>query len=261
MQLTETRTKNAERKLWNLAARYNKKGLGFLRKNNKTIISMDKRNECPRESTETPCAYCYKGDIYKRLGKAGFEQGKVYHCSDTFNETLLREFCREYRKILKQYNIDFSIRLFSMGDYMQEHKVFWCNVLTVMKEEGVKIHAVTKQYDIIGEIADLLVCINLSVDTIHEQNSFKAAVEAKKTLELYTRVKIRCMAKDTADFEYFKNKVDIITIYHGNNLSRTMPEIETYTVKGKAYTKLVNDLDNGKVCCTKRTCTNCKRCQ
>ena len=49
--LSDKRVKNLYRKSNNLVIRYQKRGLGFIRKNDKTMISLDISNECPREKT------------------------------------------------------------------------------------------------------------------------------------------------------------------------------------------------------------------
>jgi len=261
MELTQTRQKNLYRKAKNLITRYQKKGCGFIRYNQKTLISLDISNSCPKEETGKPCKYCYKADLYRQYGNSGFECGKMYYKGGYKRETLIT-FLREWKKLLKQYGKeDFSVRLFSMGDYKQEHKDFWRTVLSVFKQEKVKVHAITKQYFIISDLADLLNCINLSVDSIHNENSIESAILAKNTLELTTRVKIRSVVLNNSDLS-LGHKTDIVTVYHGNKREG----IDTYRTTHKSYIALVNKLDNelfhGKTCCTKNgKCIDCKRCQ
>lgn len=261
MTLTSTRKKNLYRKAKNLITRYQRKGLGFIRYNQKTVISLDISNSCPKEEQGNPCKYCYKHDLYQQHGKSGFEQGKVYQKGSVCNEKL-KCFLTEWKKLMKQYgNEDFSVRLFSVGDYKPEHKEFWCNILQVFAQEGVKVHAITKQYEKIQDIAFYLSCVNLSVDNIHAENNLSRAIEAKKTLELITRVKIRSVVLNNADLT-LGHKTDIVTVYHG----KKREGLDTYRTDHKGYIALANKLDkeeyHGKVCCTKDgKCINCKRCQ
>lgn len=261
MKLSAVREKNLYRKAKNLINRYHKKGLGFIRANSKTLISLDYSNECPKEKTGKPCPYCYKADLYRIYGKTGFIRGRVYQEGEV-DEKTLRYFCREFKRLLKQYDREnFSIRLFSLGDYVPERRGFWRKVLAIMTNEGLRLHAITKAYRDIHEISDLLHTVNLSIDSIVPENSIETAEKYRKGIEeTGCRVKIRSIVLNNADHK-IGHKSDIVTVYHGSK----RPGLTTYRTTNKTYTDLCNKLDeevfHGKVCCTQNhKCTNCMRC-
>jgi hypothetical protein len=253
--LTKKREDNLHRKVKNLIARFNKKGLGFLRYNRKTLVSTDIGNECPKEKEGNPCAYCYKALLYKLYGKTGFEQGKVFQTCGLIVDKL-HDFCRELRKILKVYGISrFSIRMFSLGDITDDSVPFWTEAITVMRSY-FHIHAVTKQYRIIQKIAHLLDNIQLSIDSVGSTDITEAIRLRFENPEKY---RIRCVMLSDDD-AHLADIADIITLYHGN----TIEGLKTYRTNHRTYLRMANEkakvYENKTVCCQTGKCTSCGRC-
>jgi hypothetical protein len=174
----------------NLCARYNRRGLGFLRYNRKTLVSLDISNSCPREEQGNPCPYCYKALLYKLYGKTGFEQGKKFQKDFRLDLRFmvdLEEFGSELRKLLDRAGLkDFSIRLFSLGDIKEEHLSFWRKVLSLLRQR-FKIHAITKQYATIKKLARYVDQVQLSIDSQGTTDHKEAYRMRRRTRPHYQR--------------------------------------------------------------------------
>jgi len=259
-KLSKTRTKNLYRKTYNLINRYQRKGLGFIRYNQKTLICLDKGNICPKDKESAPCTYCYKADIDKcyktyRNGKREYFRG------DKVDMKKLSAFCREFKRLLKQYNrSDFSVRVFSFSDYMKENHNFWKTVLSVFRKYDIKLHAITKQHTAVGFLCRFCDTVNISIDALAERKNIRSAVELKKWNP--DQIKIRSVILNETDSTFMQKLgiVDIHTFYHGS-LKRGIKDLHNYShaeVQARARTM-------GNVCCAEGEkagkCINCMLCQ
>jgi hypothetical protein len=259
-QLSKTRINNLYRKTSNLINRYQRKGLGFIRYNRKTLVSLDYSNECPKEKEGNPCPYCYKADLYKTYGKTGFECGNLYQ-KGPVDLKLLDKFCKEFKRLIKYYDRpDFSVRLFSFGDITEDKLIFWTEVLTVFCNNNIKVHAITKQFELIQVLERFLTTINLSTDNLGTTDieHAKQLRERKPDKYIIRSVLLNEEDENTA----LHHDVDIVTAYHGGRRDG----LKLYRKNHKTYGELLHKLDAGlfkdKMCCAfNGKCVNCMRCQ
>lgn len=232
-----------------LVARFQRKGLTFVRYNAKTLVSLDVDNCCPKAEAGNMCAYCYRRDLQRRgrLKEQTYHNG-TFSYSDREN---LTAFCLEVRRIAPKLR---SIRTFSFSDYRPEHGTFWRAVWATIRKAGLRVHVITKQFAHVAYIAPNVDCVNVSIDSLEAGNW----VPAELARRAHDNVIVRCVVLNENDHGIVKN-ADLITVYHGMRID----DVETYRTTATTHKKLcakVQKEEKTATCCITGVCMTCGKC-
>lgn len=220
---------------------------GGRHKNAKTGLSFDLTTVCPLTRAGRPCAYCY---VKTQRDNGGYLKKGVSKY-DPYDGWILR---------LRQETVDAlnkvgGIRMFSFGDYFPEYRGDVDRFLNDCDLRQLRAKAITKQLSFIEHHHDnpLISVIHLSIDNLKGKIGRSPITHpvAKRTRELYKKVKVRAVVLDNEDLAYFGSQdwVDVLTLNHGTNGFKIFSKDE----RAAAARRYPN-----RVCCVKGTCIGCK---
>lgn len=186
--------------------------------NQKTGNSIDFSTSCANRSCGSgACAYCYVEHV--RTQKAN-GLGAMMSPKKVVENDYLGEIMRMPPSLVKAYNMDGGLRMFSFGDFrpgIDDDNV--ARVLADAQKRGLFIKAITKEVELIKRFGDHPnLRLNVSIDNVPRDISHAITLDdAAKLKGQYPNLRIRTVALNAAEAEMYGKdpRVDVVTLYHG----------------------------------------------
>ena len=203
---------NTTRAIGSLAQAYTKIGLGFVRPNAKTGVSLDVDAKCHHQ-----CSYCYAANAPDFM-KAGRTTNGIFYRPeqqwDAEHEELFRGFARSFRRIGEGH----FLRLFAHSDFKPRHGRFWQRVLEICNEERVETVVFTKTRACVEALAGLATRVLISLDHAKRWGfNSPAWVSDKRIVDGYRQrfpsVRTVALVVDEQDIEAIE--ADFYLAHHG----------------------------------------------
>ncbi len=244
--------------------------------NDKTLASLEFCTNCPLRQKGKQCPYCYVESSRRiKRGKKILDFIKYDGHIATMPDSVVR-----------LLNRSGGYRVYSFGDYLEEHAGEIDKALEDAKERGLMLKFITKQPDLITRFgkhpnARFQVSTDTMPKFMSEAMTPDEAWEYKQTLpkEVQKKVRIRTVAKNVieADRAGANKKIDILTLYHGINgdklikyMKEERPDMfgdrqEEALKELKKFENLDNKAGNKlhekykkKTCCATGICATCE---
>lgn len=215
--------------------------------NQKTGLSYDISTVCPLARAGKACAYCYVNS--QRQNNGHYQKGESLY--DPYDGWVLRL----RQETVDRLNESGGIRMFSFGDYILKYRRDVMRFTEDCDLRDLKAKAITKQMSFVKHFHDnpVISTIHISIDNLKGRigRSPIAHPVAKRTRELYDKVRVRAVILSDDDLKYFGSQswVDILTFNHSLNGFKLFSR-EEIRQAAKDYP--------GRVCCAEHTCAECE---